>query len=299
MFSIFIDSDSLPKPHRAMVIRRILKDNQYIKACHFASDRVLPDVRDAIEHHTASLRAPLRDTLEKEELRKIRSNIYMYVVETGMNSADDKLVELSEKSTSAIELETLYEQRDDCTITAPSDGVLSKVNVTEGSFISSNQAAAVITDYSKLKINIKIGEYDIGNAHVGDEVDIYINALDRTVKGKVDSISSQAENSGGVSYFYSDIVFDSDEDIRAGMSVQVKLISKRSDNTISVLADAVNYKDDNTAFVLIKGADGVPQERIVTVGISDGTYTEITDGLSENDVVVYIPGVVDYMSMMW
>ena len=96
MFSIFIDSDSLPKPHRAMVIRRILKDNQYIKACHFASDRVLPDVRDAIEHHTASLRAPLRDTLEKEELRKIRSNIYMYVVETGMNSADDKLVELSE-----------------------------------------------------------------------------------------------------------------------------------------------------------------------------------------------------------
>lgn len=96
MFSIFIDSDSLPKPHRAMVIRRILKDNQYIKACHFASDRVLPDVRDAIEHHTASLRAPLRDTLEKEELRKIRSNIYMYIVETGMNSADDKLVELSE-----------------------------------------------------------------------------------------------------------------------------------------------------------------------------------------------------------
>ena len=93
MFSIYIDSDSLPKTHRPIVLKRIVKESQYIKECIFASDRLLPDVRDTIEEHTASLRRPFRDTLDKAELRAIKSNISMVVVPSGANSADDYLVE--------------------------------------------------------------------------------------------------------------------------------------------------------------------------------------------------------------
>lgn len=102
MFSIYIDGDSLPKTHRAIVLRRIVKDYIYIKECIFAADRLLPDVRDAIDQHTASLRLPLRDSLDKAELRKIKSNISMVVVETGANSADDKLVEVASSPAFAI-----------------------------------------------------------------------------------------------------------------------------------------------------------------------------------------------------
>ena len=95
MFSLYIDADSLPKPHRAIILKRLLKESDYIKECVFASDRILSDVRDVIEEHTASLRRPLRDKLEKEELKKIKSNIKMIVVDVGSNSADDYLVENS------------------------------------------------------------------------------------------------------------------------------------------------------------------------------------------------------------
>ena len=93
MFSIYVDSDSLPKTHRPIVLKRIVKESAHIRECIFASDRILPDVRDAIEEHTASLRRPYRDKMDKAELRAIKSNIHMAVVPTGANSADDYLVE--------------------------------------------------------------------------------------------------------------------------------------------------------------------------------------------------------------
>ena len=93
MFSIYIDADSLPKPHRAIVLKRLVKESSFFDECIFASDRILSDVRDVIEAHTASLRRPLRETLDKDEIRKIKSNIKMVVVPVGSNSADDYLVE--------------------------------------------------------------------------------------------------------------------------------------------------------------------------------------------------------------
>ena len=47
-------------------------------------------------------RSAFRDTLSREEARKIGSGIHMEVVESGANSADDRLVELAEAPALAI-----------------------------------------------------------------------------------------------------------------------------------------------------------------------------------------------------
>ena len=93
MFNIYIDADSLPKAHRAIILKRVVKESEYIGECVFASDRMLSDVKEAIENHTAALRLPYRDKIDKSELRKIKSNIHMAVVPVGANSADDYLVD--------------------------------------------------------------------------------------------------------------------------------------------------------------------------------------------------------------
>lgn len=91
MFTLFVDSDSLPLRHRKIILSRVMKDGIRTQ---FVADRSLPDVMEAIETHTKMLRDPFRGSLAKEELRKIRSSITMTVVETGENSADDRIVEL-------------------------------------------------------------------------------------------------------------------------------------------------------------------------------------------------------------
>lgn len=89
-FTLYIDADSLPQSHRRILLRRIMKNN--IRAV-FAADRLLSDVTEAIAEHTAALRLPLRDTLDKTELRKVKSTISMVVVESGANAADDYIAE--------------------------------------------------------------------------------------------------------------------------------------------------------------------------------------------------------------
>lgn len=210
----------------------------------------------------------------------------------------DKTVELSGSVSDSIELENLYKSLKDCTIYANADGVISELNVSAGGYISANQTAAVITDYTKLKIIIKIDEYDVGKVNVGDKLDIYINALDKNIDGVIESISSKAETSGGVSYFSADVSFEADENIRAGMTAEVKLVSRKSNDAVSIPVEALNYNQDNSAYVLVKGAAEEPEVRAVSVGVSDGTYIEITEGLSQGEVVLYVSGDFSGMPVM-
>ena len=96
---LYIDADSLPQRHRQIVLKRIIRCGY---EAWFAADRPLPDVMKAIEEDKRVRRAAFRDTLTREEARKIGSGIHMEVVESGENSADDRLVELAEAPALAI-----------------------------------------------------------------------------------------------------------------------------------------------------------------------------------------------------
>lgn len=89
---ILVDADSMPARHRAIILRRAMKENIVTT---FVADRRLGDVEEAMKAHTTELRSPLRDTLGRDEIRKVRTTISMIVVESGTNAADDRIVELS------------------------------------------------------------------------------------------------------------------------------------------------------------------------------------------------------------
>ena len=93
MFSVYVDSDSLPVKQREILLRRLRKENC---PSYFVADKDVKDVLKAIEEHTADLRRPLRATMDKDEIRNIRSSIRFVKVSTGANSADDYLVEIAE-----------------------------------------------------------------------------------------------------------------------------------------------------------------------------------------------------------
>ncbi len=99
MVRLFIDADSLPSRQSDIVLRRIL--NKEYEAW-FVADRSVPSVLRAIEEDKKRRRAKFRDTLTREEARKIGSGIHMVVVESGSNSADDRIVEISSAPALAI-----------------------------------------------------------------------------------------------------------------------------------------------------------------------------------------------------
>lgn len=212
-------------------------------------------------------------------------------------NAVDKVNDLTSTEASQMELDTMYDQLDDYTIKANMDGVITSLSIKEGSMVSAGMPVAEISDFSKMKIAIKIDEYDILGVEEGKEVDIYIDALEKDYKGEISKISKIATTAGGVSYFTSDVSFEADAGVRSGMSVEVKLISKEAYGVISVSMDALRFEKDNTAYVYVKNAEGKEEKRPVTVGITDGNYVEIKEGLSAGDIVLVTPQL-DYMEIM-
>ena len=92
----------------------------------------------------------------------------------------------------------------------------------------------------------------------------------------------------GVSYYEAEVDFDTDDDIRSGMSAEVRLTVNDLSKVVTVLSEAIQTADDGTAYVLVDGEE--PNSKInwpVTLGASDGTYTQITNGLSAGESVYY------------
>lgn len=211
--------------------------------------------------------------------------------EAALNKAKDTLTLESAEN----DLKKLKDTLEDYSVTAPCNGIITSLNLDEGNMTAAGSVAATVSNLAELEISIKVDEYSILNTQVGKEVDIYIDSIDRVYKGVITYVASNATIEGGVSYFKATVEFNADEYVRGGMSVEVRLVKTQSLGAVSVAVDAVEYRDDNTAYVLVYGADGHLEERNVTLGVSDGIHIEITDGLAEGDKIYYIPSNFIFM----
>lgn len=214
-------------------------------------------------------------------------------------NALEKTAALSSNKVSVLELENLYDQLEDYTITAPMDGVVTTLTAKEGSMVSAGMTVAEVTDFNVMQIEIKIDEYDIFGVEVGTEVEVSVDALDEVFPGKISKISRFATVQGGISYFTAEVEFNADENIRSGMSVEVKMVSRNAPAAVSISVDALRTAKDNTSYVLMRDAEGKEYEQPVTVGVSDGNFVQITEGLNEGDVVLVSPNSNMYGMMMY
>ena len=222
-----------------------------------------------------SYNATVRATEEKLENYRLQYQVALQGADT---SVDD------------LKLARLYEKLDDCTIRASISGEVTSIPVEEGSMTEASKSVATITNFSKLKIDIKINEYDIKGASVGEDVTVILNAVGTEYDGKITKISRNAKSENGVSYFESEVEFEGDADVRSGMSVEVHLVTNDLHDVPTLPNDVIQLRDDGTAYVLVYTADHkTTEERDIECGVTDGMYTEITSGLKTGDEIVYIP----------
>ena len=208
--------------------------------------------------------------------------------ETLQDYADslEKTQATSNTTTAAVELEALYDQLEDYKITAPIDGVITVLNINVGDSVSTSDTAAEVTNYDKMKVQIKIDEDNISALDNGTEVTVSVDALNKTYKGTIENMSKKATVSNNVSYFTADVTFEADDAIRSGLSAEVKYLLNGVENVVAVSMSALNYNTDNTAYVLVGDNASTAQQRNVTLGISNGTYVEVKEGLSEGENVL-------------
>jgi macrolide-specific efflux system membrane fusion protein len=190
-------------------------------------------------------------------------------------------------------------QQNGATIISPIDGTVTVVSLVVGQSISapassSSSSSASTTgqievmDLAKLQIAGQASETDIPKLKIAQVATITASALgSETVVGKVCALSVVGTQISGVTSFGVTVCLDgANPSLLVGMSATAAVVTSRADSAVLVPSLAVKTVGGQQV-VTILGADGKTQTNVpVTVGITNGSQTQIASGLSEGQTVV-------------
>ena len=214
-------------------------------------------------------------------------------------------------------LESLQEQKDDCTIRAGISGVVTAVNVTEGSNFNGGTIAS-IEGVDRFIVEAQVEEYDVADIAVGMKVLVKTDATrDAELEGIITYVAPRATNSGSSSmsgfsslmggmdtsslsgsgsatYLVKIELKEQNDRLRLGMNAKTSIITEESVDVWSVPYDAIYTRTDGTTYVeevTGKDEDGnyVTKELDVTVGLQGTYYVEIISDKVSEETEILVP----------
>ncbi|RLC35071.1 hypothetical protein DRH14_01655 [Candidatus Shapirobacteria bacterium] len=174
------------------------------------------------------------------------------------------------------------------TIKAPIKGTIANLAVSIGQEVNSNTIALMIRNDSNSWAKLAVSESDISNIEVGQKATVLIDALKGIeIEGTVDRVDDiGTDTSGIITYGVYINLGQVEKKIKAGMTVQIDIETKRVENVLVVSNSAVKtYQGEKTVQVLDKESGGllyIP----VKIGIVGDSKTEILNGISEGDEII-------------
>jgi HlyD family secretion protein len=189
------------------------------------------------------------------------------------------------------------EELANATIRAPIRGTILARDVEVGSPVSSilNMGAAatpVVTmgDISQVFVRGKVDETEIGNLRLGQPARITVETFkDRTFQGKVTQISPMGVERDNVTNFEVRVSIDNPgSELKANMTANAEIVLEERPNSLIVPEAAINYdaKRNASVDVLDRSARSGRRRVPIKVGISNGTRTQVLEGLNQGDRVV-------------
>lgn len=209
----------------------------------------------------------------------------------------------------------------DDTIYADYRGLITTTAVTVGDVLSRDSELLVLSDYDAVTVTVEVGEDDMTAAALGNEVNITVDAFpDQLYRGTVTAVgdatidsntnktvfsvtvtmtdtavsnSTAAETAAGIETD-NNTGNETDADTSAGtdtlfyqdMTAEVTFITEESAEVLYIPSKAI-LQDEDITYVMVRNGDGRIVKQEVETGFSDGFNTEIKNGLTAGDTVVW------------
>ena len=192
-------------------------------------------------------------------------------------------------------------------ITAPMDGTVISVPVSEGQTVNASQTTptiVTIADLSKMKIKPEISEGDITKVKAGQEVSFTILSDNQTVYHSVidsvdpantttsdssstsSSTSSSSSSTTSAIYYYANVLIDNpDRTLRIGMTTENNIKIANAKDVLLVSNMAIQKRDGKSS-VNVLNDKNQPEQRKVETGVQNDFKTEIKSGLNEGEKVI-------------
>ena len=175
-------------------------------------------------------------------------------------------------------------------IVAPFNGVVVWRYADTGALIqagTSNAGSAPvvkIADISTLRLRLPVPESLASYVHDGDTATIYIDALNRTITGKVARNTNALDPATRTMQVEVDVP-NKDGILTTGMYAEVTLSVKRSGDALVVPVQAVD-RDGPQPVIMVLDRQNRVEKRIVKTGVATATRVEILSGLNDGEQVI-------------
>lgn len=181
-------------------------------------------------------------------------------------------------------LESARPQRQ-VSITAPSNGIVTELNVREGQQVGGSEPLMRIADLSKVWVTVAVPEAQAHSVRVGGRGEVRLRALPgRVFEGRLDYVYPRLESDTRT--VRARIVLDNaDLALKPGMYADVVLLGEEERSALLVPIEAV-IRTGTRSVVIVAEDAGRFRPAHVTLGAERGDRIEILSGLEAGERVV-------------
>mgnify|MGYP001624046785 FL=1 len=222
----------------------------------------------------------------------LAGDIYGYTLESLQDSVDEAQQALTDARELLADFEAFVGE--DGVIYADGSGLITEIAYEAGDRLMTTGTMLSYATEDSYSITIDVSEEDIFHISVGDTVTIEMNAYpDETWEGTVSAITTSADSSYSATVNYPVTIHVEGDTSRlyGGMTADITFVTDSVENVLYVSSSAIVTGEDGSAGVYVEDAEGNMVLQPVTTGFSNGTETEIVEGLSEGDTI-YIASTV-------
>lgn len=188
------------------------------------------------------------------------------------------------QQTAAAELERARLQLDRCTITAPMDGVVKRLDAKVGFFLNVGDPMAELLQIDRVKAVVGIPESDVDAVRRLAQVELTIQALaDHRLTGRVHYLAP-APDSGAFLFRLELAVDNPGHRILPGMFFRCRIVKQQFPQALAVPIYAVISRGDEQFVMVAEGE--IARKRPVRLGIVEGWQVQVVEGLKAGDRVL-------------
>jgi RND family efflux transporter MFP subunit len=185
-------------------------------------------------------------------------------------------------------VQSVRAQMGDGVITAPFDGVVGLLDVSEGEIVSGNTAYITLVGSSQFELSLDVPEIDVAKLEMGDEVSISLDAYGdgSTWTGMISAIDVIDTLVDGVPVYKTTVIItDADERVRVGMSAKATILAEEKFEVLRAPQYFFARGEGGYEATVMVGDEEETRKVVLGLSGSDG-FVEVVSGLSSGDVLV-------------
>lgn len=176
-------------------------------------------------------------------------------------------------------------------ITAPFDGVIGLMTLTEGAQVNPNQELTKIVSEDGFSVQFQVGEAESRYLKVGQNLDVWATEYDkRPAPAKITAIEPYSNQVSHQVKIEALITLDSAQQIfHDGSYARVELPLEQRDEVLTIPKESIiRENDESFVYILMPSGNKITLKRVIA-GMTQGDRTEAKEGLKEGDQVVLDP----------